>query len=133
TLAGDLTILGLTLLAAFSRKRALEGVARLLDGWSADQLLRRMAARQEPLLVWPPPGADRIVTEYPARAGARVLLKPIREIRLEDLMGRPQARWEESELQEHLSGRTVLVTGAGGSIGSELCRQIARHHPRVLI
>ena len=62
-----------------------------------------------------------------------MVVKPIREIRLEDLLGRPQARWEESDLQEHLSGRVVLVTGAGGSIGSELCRQIARHRPKALI
>ena len=61
------------------------------------------------------------------------MVKPIRDIRLEDLLGRPQARWEESELQEHLSGRMVLVTGAGGSIGSELCRRIAGHRPRALI
>ena len=54
-------------------------------------------------------------------------------MRLEDLLGRPQARWEGRDLQEHLSGRVVLVTGAAGSIGSELCRQIARHHPKALI
>lgn len=52
---------------------------------------------------------------------------------MEDLLGRPQARWEGSGLEGHLSGRTILVTGAGGSIGSELCRQIARHRPRALI
>jgi FlaA1/EpsC-like NDP-sugar epimerase len=60
-------------------------------------------------------------------------VKQFQELHLEDLLGRPQTRWEESELQEHLSGRVVLVTGAGGSIGSELCRQIARHRPKALI
>jgi len=68
SLVGDLQILGLTLLAAMSRKRALAGIARLLDSWNADPLLRRMAARQEPLLSWPPPGAEQIVQEYPAQA-----------------------------------------------------------------
>jgi lipopolysaccharide/colanic/teichoic acid biosynthesis glycosyltransferase len=67
SLAGDLRILGLTLLGAISRKRALAGVARLLDAWNADPLLGRMAVRGEPLLAWPPPGAEQILAEYPAR------------------------------------------------------------------
>jgi lipopolysaccharide/colanic/teichoic acid biosynthesis glycosyltransferase/nucleoside-diphosphate-sugar epimerase len=129
----DLKILSLTLLAAISRKGALAGVARLLDAWNADSLLRRMAARQEPLLVWPSPGAGRIVVEYPAQPGPREALTPIREVHLADLLGRPQARWEESGLPAHLCDRTIFVTGAGGSIGSELCRQIARHCPAALI
>jgi lipopolysaccharide/colanic/teichoic acid biosynthesis glycosyltransferase len=64
TLAGDFKILFLTLLAAISRKRALAGVAHMLDSWDADPLLRRMAAREEPLLAWPPPGAQHVVSEY---------------------------------------------------------------------
>jgi len=68
TLAGDLQILGLTLLGAISRQRALAGVARILDSWNADPLLCRMALRKETLLPWPPPGAERIAEEYPARA-----------------------------------------------------------------
>lgn len=67
------------------------------------------------------------------RIGPHVRMDQIRDVRLEDLLGRPPARWEPDGLLAHLSGRTVLVTGAGGSIGSELCRQIARHKPRVLI
>ena len=74
SLAGDLRILGLTFLAAISRERALEGVAQMLDSWNADPLLCRMALRREPLLAWPPPGAEKIVAEYrrsirPARGG----------------------------------------------------------------
>jgi lipopolysaccharide/colanic/teichoic acid biosynthesis glycosyltransferase/nucleoside-diphosphate-sugar epimerase len=133
TFAGDLQILGLTVLAAISREKALAGVGRQLDRSNADPLLRRMAARQEPLLVWPPPGADSVVAEYPAPAGPRVTAKPMREVHPEDLLGRPQTRWDGRDLQKHLSGRTVLITGAGGSIGSELCRQIARHRPKALI
>ena len=125
TLMGDLKILFLTFLASISRKRALTGVARMLDSWDADPLLRRMALRREPLLAWPPPGAERI--------SSRVSVQAAREVHWEDLLGRPQTHWEENELREHLSGRVVLVTGAGGSIGSELCRQIARHRPKALI
>jgi lipopolysaccharide/colanic/teichoic acid biosynthesis glycosyltransferase/nucleoside-diphosphate-sugar epimerase len=125
SLAGDLKILALTLLSVISRERALEAIARMLRSWNADPLLRRMAAREEPLLDWVPPGAERI--------GSRGSVQQTGEVRLQDLLGRPQAHWEESELEGHLSGRVVLVTGAGGSIGSELCRQIARHRPKALI
>jgi lipopolysaccharide/colanic/teichoic acid biosynthesis glycosyltransferase len=68
TLVDDLMILSLTLLGAFSREKALAGVALLLASWNADPLLRRMAHRCEPLLAWPPPGADRVVETYPAQA-----------------------------------------------------------------
>jgi len=67
--AADLQILRLTFLAAVSRPLALAGVARLLESWNADPLLGRMASRGEPLLAWPPPGDDRIVSEYFISAG----------------------------------------------------------------
>ena len=133
SLVGDLKILALTLLASISRARALAGVARMLDAMDADPLLCRMAARKERLLEWPPPGAESVVDEYPAQAGPRTPTKRVQEVCLKDLLGRPQAHWEARELQEHLSSRVVLVTGAGGSIGSELCRQIARHRPKALV
>jgi len=63
----------------------------------------------------------------------KVLVDQIREVRIEDLLGRPAARLEDSEVRNRLTGQVVLVTGAGGSIGSELCRQIARHAPAALI
>ena len=63
----DLEILGLTLAAAISREWALARAAKLLKGWDADPLLRRMARRSEPLLAWAPPGAQEIVAAYPAR------------------------------------------------------------------
>jgi lipopolysaccharide/colanic/teichoic acid biosynthesis glycosyltransferase len=68
TLEVDLKILGLTLLGAIAREKALAGVARMLACWNADPLLRQMARRCEPLLPWPPPGAARVVEKYPAQA-----------------------------------------------------------------
>jgi FlaA1/EpsC-like NDP-sugar epimerase len=63
----------------------------------------------------------------------RVLVDQIREVRLEDLLGRRPVRLEPSAIRARVGGRVVMVTGAGGSIGSELCRQIARYSPRALI
>jgi len=58
TLPADLRIVGLTALALISRPRALARVQAMLRAWGADELLCRMAARQEPLLAYPPPGAE---------------------------------------------------------------------------
>jgi FlaA1/EpsC-like NDP-sugar epimerase/lipopolysaccharide/colanic/teichoic acid biosynthesis glycosyltransferase len=60
-------------------------------------------------------------------------LVQVRDIELEDLLGREQVPMDMQGVSEFLSGRVVLVTGAGGSIGSELCRQIAPFQPRRII
>ncbi len=52
-------------------------------------------------------------------------LLPIREVKIEDLLGRDEIKVSLKEIKENFSGKTVLVTGAAGSIGSELCRQLA--------
>ncbi len=56
-----------------------------------------------------------------------------REIAYRDLLGRPAVHLDQKEIGGYLSGQTVLVTGAGGSIGSELCRQIIRFEPKKII
>ncbi len=60
-------------------------------------------------------------------------IKAIREVSYRDLLGRPPVRLELERIEEVIEGRTVLVTGAGGSIGSELCRQIVRFRPARLL
>lgn len=57
----------------------------------------------------------------------------IRPVEIEDLLGRDQLNLDIVEVAGYLTGETVLVTGAGGSIGSELCRQICRFNPEKLI
>ncbi|NYG32335.1 polysaccharide biosynthesis protein [Sphaerotilus montanus] len=57
----------------------------------------------------------------------------VREIEPEDLLGRAPVQLDEGGISECLSGKVVLITGAGGSIGSELCRQVARYGPRRLV
>ena len=61
------------------------------------------------------------------------LARQMREVRVEDVLGRKPVHMELANVGEYLSGQTVLVTGAGGSIGSELCRQIARVEPHRIV
>ncbi len=63
----------------------------------------------------------------------RVSVSSVRRIELEDLLGRDSITLDDTGLHQLLTNQTVLVTGAGGSIGSELCRQIARFSPRTLV
>ena len=89
----------------------------------------------------------RRVNDAAARAGLRVMVLPplerllqgkdaisdLRDLSIEDLIGRHPVRLEMSSIAEYLQDRVVLVTGAGGSIGSELCRQLSRFAPKELI
>jgi FlaA1/EpsC-like NDP-sugar epimerase len=61
------------------------------------------------------------------------LLRQVRQVKVEDVLGREPVRMDLDRVGGYLTGRVVLVTGAGGSIGSELCRQIARVGPSKLI
>jgi FlaA1/EpsC-like NDP-sugar epimerase len=63
----------------------------------------------------------------------RLTIKSIRDVAYEDLMGRETVQLETEKIGEYLKDKTILVTGAGGSIGAELCRQIAHFSPSHLI
>ena len=90
--------------------------------------------------------ADRLI-EYCQETGVKVLVAPtidevvdgkimkssIREVKIEDLLGRDEIKISMDEIVENFSGKTVMVTGAAGSIGSELCRQLASFGPKKLI
>lgn len=62
-----------------------------------------------------------------------VSVSKLRDIQIEDLLGREPIRVNLDEVMGYIKDKVILVTGGGGSIGSELCRQIARHDPKLLI
>ena len=72
------------------------------------------------------PGVYEIINE-------NVSIKSVRDVEIEDLLGRDEVNLNINEISSYIKNEVVLVTGGGGSIGSELCRQIARFHPKKLI
>jgi len=62
-----------------------------------------------------------------------VTVKSMRDVAVEDLLGRAPVKVNMDEIYRFIAGKVIMVTGGGGSIGSELCRQIAQHNPKQLI
>lgn len=121
-------------------------------GSPADKLaeVAEKLAVTEIILALPVQSAKRIreVSQAALARGLRVLVVPsiselarghvratdLRPVSVEDLLGRPPAQLDDDAIAAMIRGRTVLVTGAGGSIGQELCRQVAARSPgRLLI
>ena len=75
----------------------------------------------------------RIVPNIHAILEGRASINHIREVRFEDLLNRSTSQMDIAEVSKYLSGKRVMVTGAGGSIGSELCRQVAKLEPELLM
>ncbi len=72
------------------------------------------------------PGMDEIIN-------GKVGIKSLRDVSYQDLLGRSQIQLDTTRISQYISGKTVLVTGCGGSIGSELVRQVVRFNPAKLI
>ena len=72
------------------------------------------------------PGTLELISRKPVRG-------QLRDVQIEDLLGRPPIHLDQAPVDAFLEGKVVMVTGGGGSIGSELCRQIVKHDPRKLI
>ena len=75
----------------------------------------------------------KIVPSIDAILAGYISINQIREVQVEDLLNRPTTDVNLAEVSQYLSGKRVMVTGAGGSIGSELCRQIAKFNPEQLL
>jgi FlaA1/EpsC-like NDP-sugar epimerase len=115
-------------------------LARVLDGAEPDEVIiaipsapgelraRVVAAcreREIPVRTLP--------TVFELLSGGLNLMRQVREVQVEDVLGRQAVRLEVDRVGGYLAGEVVLVTGAGGSIGSELCRQISRVGPKKLV
>jgi FlaA1/EpsC-like NDP-sugar epimerase len=117
-----------------------DDLARVLDGAEPDEVIIAIPSASGEL-------RQKVVTacrarEIPVRtlptvfellSGGLNLMRQVREVQVEDVLGRDPMRLEIDRVGSYLSGEVVLVTGAGGSIGSELCRQISRVNPKRLI
>jgi FlaA1/EpsC-like NDP-sugar epimerase len=92
------------------------------------QAIREVVAtcRQLDVKIQTLPGMYEIVD-------GKVSLKQLRDIQIEDLLGREPVRMDMKEIGAYLAGRKVLITGAGGSIGSEICRQVALFEPKCIV
>jgi len=109
------------------RDRRAHAILVAICGLSHDRMRQiRALARQTGLPVKRIPAMEELLT---GRAG----IAELRDFTLEELLEREPVRTDHGEVDRLLRGRTVLVTGAAGSIGGELCRQIVAHEPDTLI
>ena len=118
-----------TISESLSRMRAMDIHDAIFAIPSMDDLHRKEILRQltdRSVRVSTLPSTLELIDRKPIR-------QQLREVRIEDLLGRDAIQLDISAVAGLLSGRTVLVTGGGGSIGSELCRQIVKHHPKRLV
>ena len=110
------------------RDRRPDEVLIAIPSASGEQRARIVEmARGENVPVKTLPGLNELIT------GDRDLAVQIRPVQVEDLLGREPVEVDLEAINSYLAGKTVLVTGAGGSIGSELCRQIARAEPQRIV
>lgn len=133
-------------------QRLWKGTINGLPVYAPDQIPHLLASSlgiTDVLLAIPAAGRSRqkevlaALSDLPVRvrllpgladlANGVVKVEDIREVEIEDVLGREPVAANEAMLHQNITGKTVLVTGAGGSIGSELCRQILAQSPSVLV
>lgn len=105
-------------------------VQRILLALDADSAVDRkgLLRELEPLAI-----PVQTVPSMSELVSGQARINDIRDLEIEDLLGRDPVRPDSAMVANSLFGKAVMVTGAGGSIGSELCRQIIRHRPRALV
>ncbi|WCL47826.1 polysaccharide biosynthesis protein [Leptospira sp. GIMC2001] len=94
------------------------------DGKFVTQVVKICDKCQVPFKILP--GLGELLLDAPK-------IKQLREVEVEDLLGRSTVKLEVENIQSYLKGKRILITGAGGSIGSELCRQVMYFEPETLI
>lgn len=114
-------------LAAIVKKHQIDTILIAIPSASGQQMTQILRRCQGVGVSYKTvPGLGEIIKE-------NGLVKQVRDVAVEDLLGRGPSRLDEEEIAGKLEGKVILVTGAGGSIGSELCRQIARFRPDAIV
>lgn len=127
TISGIPILGGIDELLEIAEKREIELVVVAVEGLQSDDIRRVVSMCT---------GADikhRVLPTADALLQGQVSMSALREVALRDLLGRPPVRLSSDAIAKNLNNRVVLVTGAGGSIGSELCRQVARFGPMEIV
>ena len=116
-----------------------EDILKSVEKYSVDEIIIAMPSASKQAL--------KPILEICKETGCRMRILPgmyqiingdvsvskLREVQIEDLLGREPVQVNVDEIAGYVKDKVILVTGGGGSIGSELCRQIAKHYPKLLI
>ena len=128
TLGGDVRVLGAAEdIPTLVKKLRIQQILIAIPTATAEEMRRIVGfCRHTPADVLTLPGVYELISE-------QVQVQRFRPVDVTDLLARPPVQTDCSEVAALMAGHCVLVTGAGGSIGSELCRQIARCEPSALV
>jgi len=114
-------------------------IARVVKGHNVDEVIIAMPSAsgesvREIVQICEKTGVDlKIMPGVYDIISGDISINPIRQVQVEDLLGRDPVSVDLEEVAGYVSGETVFVTGAGGSIGSEICRQIAKFNPKTMV
>jgi FlaA1/EpsC-like NDP-sugar epimerase len=114
-------------IANILEKEEVEEILIAIPSASGDQIRHIVEACQNCAVSY------KIVPGIGELIDGRVSVKTLRDISYEDLLGRPPVHLDFTGIRNYLDGKTVLITGCGGSIGSELCRQVIKFQPHSII
>jgi FlaA1/EpsC-like NDP-sugar epimerase len=114
-------------LGALTGKYAIKSVLIAIPSATAAQMLRIMKLALDANVQY------KTVPSLGELIQGKQLNQQIRDVAVEDLLGRKPVQLDQDRIRERIQGRVVMVTGAAGSIGSEICRQIARFDPLALV
>ncbi|MGI6707864.1 MAG: polysaccharide biosynthesis protein [Dethiobacteria bacterium] len=116
-----------------------EDIPRLVQKYDVDEIIIAIPSASREVIgeivdiCQTTPASLKILPGIYELINGRVSVSQVREVRVEDILGREPVEVDLDSIAGYLTGKAILVTGAGGSIGSELCRQAARFKPRRLI
>jgi UDP-N-acetylglucosamine 4,6-dehydratase len=127
SMINGLPVVGIDHIEKFLPKHRVRLVLLALDE-DSDVDRRKLLKQLEPLAI-----PVQTVPSMSELVAGQARINDIRDLELEDLLGRDPVRPDSAVVSQSLYQKSVMVTGAGGSIGSELCRQIIRHRPRTLV